>query len=410
MKTVLRAVVLLPVLLLALVAIPSYVIQALAANGDGAIAVWQGAAPLDRTKPMSGTVPTPTPVNGTVPTATPVNGTVPTPTPQPRSSAHFFSVSGHKIIRVIGDRLSQTIYGLADNGWLYRSNNDGRTWALATTAPLVRKFIMNAGNPYVLYGGAGLDCAVPSDNIAPLYRSDDGGVTWVMQPTGRNLRPLLTDPGNPARVFAADCAMLFLSTDGGSSWAAKPDLSATQLWDHYTVVDMSAAALVGDPRPEQPTWDQLFALGVDAAAGGAVAFTGETGDSWVEITNLEQAPLAPVAVVAHLTQAGRIWVVAADGVWTTANFGVNWEFSGDGLPSGLYNGGLNDLTYGPDGMLYLATDLGLYILPPGESVWQVMDVEGAGRRSMESLLLTETNPGQLWVNTDDGVFLTFVSQ
>jgi ligand-binding sensor domain-containing protein len=231
-----------------------------------------------------------------------------------------------------------------------------------------------------------------------------------MQPTGRNLRPLLTNPGNPDMVFAADCTMLYLSTDGGRSWAAKPDISATQLWDRYTVMDMSAAALVGDPQPAQPTWDQIFALGVDTTAAGAVAFTGETGDSWVEITDLEQAPLAPAVILAHLTQAGRVWVVAADGVWTTANFGVNWEFSGEGLPPGLYNGGLNDLTYGPDGMLYLATDLGLFILPPGERAWQLMNVEGAGRRSMENLLLTETNPGQLWVNTDDGVFRVFVSK
>jgi hypothetical protein len=84
--------------------------------------------------------------------------------------------------------------------------------------------------------------------------------------TGMNLRPLLTNPADPDMLFAADCAMIYLSTDGGRTWTAKPDLSAAALWNQYAVADMSAAALVGDPRPQQPDWFQLFALGVDAEA------------------------------------------------------------------------------------------------------------------------------------------------
>ena len=329
-------------------------------------------------------------------------------TPKPGTPANALVVSNRLIVKVIGDRLSSTIYGFAENGWLYRSNNDGRTWALATTTPLLDNFIMNAGDPYVLYGGAGVDCAAPGATAAPMYRSEDGGLTWVTLPTGMNLRPLLTNPVNPDMVFAADCAMLYLSTDGGSTWEAKPDVSAARLWDRYAVVDMGAAALVGDPQPEQPSWEQLFALGADTAAAGVVAFTGEMGDSWVDITNMEEAPVAPVVLVVHLTEAGRVWVVAANGVWTTMNYGIDWEFYGEGLPRNLHNGGLHDLTYDLDGVIYLATDGGMYIQKPGENVWQFMPNKGVERRSMESLLLTETNPTQLWVNTDDGVFRLFV--
>lgn len=422
MKNMIRILLLLPVIVLAAVAVPSLVLQTLAADGS-AWTVSQ-TSPLDTptpTDPGNGTIPTATPTRQPQPTARPTRTptprppapgpapVLPAPTVAPRTgSSDLFTVNGRTIYKVIGDRLSATIYGFAENGWLYRSNNDGRTWALVTTGALTRDFIMNAGNPLVLYSGAGVACSAAESVNAPLHRSDDGGVTWTMVRTGMNLRPLLTNPADPMMLFAADCAMIYLSPDGGRTWRAKLDVSAAALWEQYAVVDMDAAALVGDPQPA-PSWAQLFALGV-ARTGGAVAFTGETGDSWVDITNLDQPPTAPRAVVAHQTQAGRLWVLAADGVWATANFGIDWEFLGDGLPAPLFNGGLHGLTYGLDGALYLATAQGLFTLPPGATAWEFMALPGGARRSIDSLLLTETAPGQLWLNTDDGVVRVFVGE
>lgn len=342
----------------------------------------------------------------TVASAPPALLQPPALSPQPPASPAM--VGGHQIVRVVGDRLSTTLYGLTNNGWLYRSTNDGRTWVMVTTGTLVRDFIMNAGDPNVLYGGLGLNCGSPGSAIAPMYRSDDGGVSWWLLPTARNMRPLLTNPADPNMVFAADCKMLFLSVDGGRTWAARPDVSVTRLWESYFAVDMSAASLIGDPQPAQPAWDQIFAVGADLRRHGVVAFTGEVGESWVEITNLSQTPARPVAVVAHQTQAGQLWVVAADGVWATSNFGIDWELLQEGLPRSLFNGGLMDLTYGPDGSLYLATRIGMYTLQPGYKVWQFMGQPGVERRSMGRLLLTESSPRQIWVNTDEGVFRLFL--
>jgi hypothetical protein len=392
MKNVTRATILLPLILLAAVSAPAFIQQTLAADASGLI--------IRQDSPLA--TPTPTLDEPQPPSAAaPLTAAAPAD-----AAATVLRVSNRDILRVVGDRLSSTLYGLAENGWLYRSWNDGRTWSLVTTAPLVRDFTMNAGNPYVLYGGAGLVCGAPGQTSAPLFRSGDGGATWTMLRTGMNLRPLLTNPADPDMIFAADCAMIYLSTDGGRTWAAKPDLSAASLWNQYAVVDMSAAALVGDPRPQQPDWFQLFALGVDADARGVAAFTGELGDTWVELT--AHAPVDPGVIVAHQTQAGRLWLLAADGVWATTNYGIDWELLNAGLPPHLFAGGLHDLTYGTDGALYLATDLGLYTLPPGEDVWRFVALAGAERRSMERLLLTESSPDQLWINTDEGVLRVFV--
>jgi hypothetical protein len=410
MTNVVRAMLLLPLILLAAVSAPAYVQPTLAADASGLIN--RQDSPLAAPTPAAedadpSLIPAPTAPPADKPQPPSTAATMATASPVD-ASATLLRVSNRDILRVVGDRLSPTLYGLAENGWLYRSSNDGRTWSLATTAPLVRDFTMNAGNPYVLYGGAGLDCGAPGQVSAPLFRSSDGGSTWVMLRTGMNLRPLLTNPADPDMLFAADCAMIYLSTDGGRTWTAKPDLSAAALWNQYAVADMSAAALVGDPRPQQPNWFQLFALGVDAEERGVAAFTGELGDTWVEIT--AHAPANPGVIVAHQTQAGRLWILAADGVWTTANYGIDWELLNAGLPPHLFAGRLHDLTYGTDGALYLATDLGLYTLPPGEQIWRRLAIPGGERRSMERLLLTESSPNQLWVNTDEGVLRVLVGE
>jgi hypothetical protein len=52
----------------------------------------------------------------------------------------------------------------------------------------------------------------------------------------------------------------------------------------------------------------------------------------------------------------------------------------------------------------------LYILPPGAATWQYAGVKDVDLSGAKRLLLTETNPNQLWVTTEDGVFRVVVSK
>ena len=308
-------------------------------------------------------------------------------------------------MKVIGDQLSSTIYAYTEDGWLYRSNRDGRIWFLVTRQPFVDNFIMNAADPNVLYSGMGLDCIHPAAELVPMYKSVDGGRNWFELPKGVNLRPLLTDQGNPDNLFAADCTTVYLTTNGGQTWTAKPEDTEAQLRKNYVPVAMASASLVGDPRPETPHWDQLYAIGNDPVGMGAVAFTGDLGDSWVNITDPSQQPVGAKVVVAARSNGGQLWVVDNYGVWSTIDYGVNWVFTNEGLPRTLTDGGLNDLVYGYNGKLYLATTQGVYekSIDGGEWVRLPSDA-GFNNTNVTSMLMTNTAPRRLWLNTVLGVF------
>ncbi|MCS6825904.1 MAG: hypothetical protein NZ553_04740 [Caldilinea sp.] len=411
MRFLLRSFVFLPALMLALVVIPSAAFSmALGASvglSDKALAnVSNDLTLVSAFTSPPGTVPTPP---GTVPTPP---GTVPQP-PQPTPPAPTFlkdqaTIYPHIIKKVIGDRLSPTIYAFTENGYLYRSDHDGRLWSLVTTAAPVEDFLMSSADPNVLYSGTGVDCRDPRAPNQPFFRSTDGGVTWRELPTAINLRPLLIDPTDPMRLFAADCNMLYLSLDGGRSWQEKPDNAADRLWLTHRVVGMAAAALVEEQETSTPHWRQLYAIGVDRSGNGVVAFSDDEGESWVSLIDPATALESPQMIVAHQTQAGLVWVVTAQGVWTTSDYGVNWS---------LYNRGLreftalraltpNAITYSDEGALYLATVRGLYTKSVADAAWRKVTGTSFDELPLSGLLLTESNPAMLWVNSaEDGVFV-----
>ncbi len=407
MKTLFRTFVVLPALVLALVALPSVVMAAGGPSLTATMAAVFGAPQYDlqQTIPPS-PLPTPTP-HGTVPPPTPRPRPQPqpqpvSPTPAPSKAATGAMLGSYKITKVIGDRLSSTLYVYTDNNWLYRSDLDGRSWYLVVTDPFVGDFLMSASDPNVLYSGEGPNCTSAALTISPMYKSVDGGETWDELPTGLDLKPLLIDQSNPDNVFASDCTTLYLSTDGGQTWSPKPAAAADNLWQTYAPVDMSSGSLVGNPRPAAPHWDQLFAVGNDLQNVGVVAFSGDMGDTWANITDPSQAPVGVTTVLASLYEGGQLWIVDSKGVWSTADYGVNWTFSNNGLQYlGKTNVAMNDLAYGSNGSLYLATGAGLYIQSKVGGVWEKPDDATFNTQNMLSLLITETNPRRLWINAED---------
>jgi photosystem II stability/assembly factor-like uncharacterized protein len=366
------------------------------------------ATPVDPTAtPVN---PTATPVNPTAtpvnPTATPVNPTAtpvnPTATPAP-SGATAANVGTYQIVKVIGDRLSSTIYAYTDNDWLYRSDRNGSGWRMVVTDPAVEDFLMSAADPNVLYSGAGQNCAGSTVAIAPMYKSVDGGETWTELPAGINLKPMLLDPANADILFAADCTTLYLSTDGGESWSPRPAAAADNIWQTYSPADMSSGSLVGSPPPTTPHWDQIFAVGNDVQDAGTVAFTGDQGTTWVTIADPQNPILGAKVVVASLSEGGKLWVAGSKGVWSTADYGVNWSLSKLGLDYLVKtHTSFNDLTYGHNGSLYLATSKGLYVQSEPGGAWRMPDADDVdfSDEAMHSLLITESNPTRLWINAE----------
>jgi ligand-binding sensor domain-containing protein len=114
------------------------------------------------------------------------------------------------------------------------------------------------------------------------------------------------------------------------------------------------------------------------------------------------APLIdPSQIVAHPSQAGQIWVVSAQGVWTTTDFGVRWQPLNQGLIdfTDYASGVLHAVTETPSGQLYLATSRGLYTQSAANPLWTKTGLPSFSSREVVGLLLTDSNPTMLWVNT-----------
>ena len=139
MRASLRIFVLIAVVL-TLVALPSVVMAAGGQSLSATVATMFGASGGDE---VGHRPPPPPPPGGTVPYPTPrPHPPVPPPPPPPppppvhptavpsAGGALPATVGTYKIVRVIGDRLSPTIYAYTDSGWLYRSDFDGRSWYL----------------------------------------------------------------------------------------------------------------------------------------------------------------------------------------------------------------------------------------------------------------------------------------
>ena len=313
---------------------------------------------------------------------------------------------------VIGDRLSSTIYAYSFDGWLYRSDDDGRVWALVSTEPTVDNFVMSAADPDVLYGSDGYDCTDPNAADVLMYKSVDGGVTWIEVADSLNKQPLLAHQGDVDSLFAADCEMLYVTTDGGFSWTAKPDSSPDALWENFRVIDMVAASLVGDPMPDEPNWNQIFAGGINEDGTGVVAFSNDLGESWVRLTpNIDPAPWSLTAITADPFTEGLLAFTEPRSIWFTENYGVNWQVTTKGLSNVLDRGvtgaafGLFDIVYHPNDTLYVATARGLYEKSPASTNWSKVEDTDFDLVQINNVRLSETALEKIWLNTEDGVYI-----
>ena len=332
-------------------------------------------------------------------------------------------IDGQRLQRVIGDRLSSTLYGFDAEGNLLRSTDDGVTWMLVATAPAasaptspeITEFVMSPGDTMVLYSGEGLECgsAVSQDATAePLYRSLDGGVTWEPLQLGDNLVPLLVNPQTENSLLAADCELPYLSVNGGDSWQSKPDRSDEALWDSYRVNEVATSSMVGVSSVDTANWNYLYASGTDEDGAGVVVYSGDAGTTWDRITpRIRPHPRGISSVAADPATAGRLWFTDRNGVWYTEDFGASWQLTILGLEDVLSAGdklditGLTDILYLPSDDIYLATIEGLYRGKPNSGMWTLVEDGEFGVQKIDSLLVTESQPRTLWVNAEDGVYL-----
>lgn len=329
-----------------------------------------------------------------------------TATPMPNAA----SAKGYGLKKVIGNWLSSTIYGYSDNNWLFRTPDNGETWMLISTKPAVEDFVMSPAEPNVLYSGTGQGCSISDADTAPMYKSVNGGMTFVNLANARNLRPLLAHGIDKNILFAADCTSPYLTTDGGFSWIEKLG-GSDSIWTVHHAQEMVAGQFVGDPQPEQPNWDHVYAIGTDKDGNSIIAYTTDSGNTWQNLTPKTEASLLHASAVdADPQTAGKIWSTDSQGVWVKAGIDESWTITFAGLQDLLVDSEagpqlkLNDVVAHPNGSLYLATIHGLYTFSPDAAEWTKIVNGSFDSIEIYNILFTKSNPNVLWLNTANGVF------
>lgn len=150
-----------------------------------------------------------------------------------------------------------------DPNRLFRSDDDGRTWAPSgTELPegfLPERLLVAPSAPGRLYVGGFFPVTRTTPRRAAVYRSNDGGSTWVERPfelrEGEILLYLVgVDPSDPDRLWAHASGetheRLTLSTDGGDSWTDVRTLEVDTTFDRPFAFALSpdGTAWFGNPE------------------------------------------------------------------------------------------------------------------------------------------------------------------
>jgi photosystem II stability/assembly factor-like uncharacterized protein len=313
------------------------------------------------------------------------------PTARPGADGRV-RIGGVVVQRVTGDRRSATAYGLTQQGALYRSDDNGLYWDLVTADPELSDFLFSPADPSILYSSLPIVCG--SDPVgSPVAISDNGGVSWRVVETPAPLEPLWASSDDDLVAIASACDGLYRTNDAGASWQQLTP-AGDPLWLQSRAVQIEEVE--GD----------LYALLQSEVGASFVALSSDDGASWSVISpvGMEQ-PFRATALAVDPSQPGRLWAAGEQGVWVTEDQGQFWGLSAGGLEDviGREGAAIHDVAWHPRDLLFVATEGGFYSKPATERTWERLGVETVGLR-IESLLLTESSPRRLWLNSEIGVY------
>lgn len=284
------------------------------------------------------------------------------------------------------------VYAATPAAGLFRSIDSGESWHFVAYGPgrkRMRILSVDPRNPNRLYA------ALLPDGFNPfgVYRSDDGGRRWrLSRGLPAETTAITFDRRDPARIYAATSNGLFLSHDGGDTWAqlALPNVSllavalppshpGVVLVSNYTsesrqiqrsedggrtfvpVAEESVDGFVFDPtRPGRVygygfsiltivrsddmgmTWTRLEAnnllqtLAITPAGvllagtyGSGVIRSLDGGESWSPKPSRDSRPVDDVNSLAVLRN--RVLAGGSRGIWRGTIEGREWRAASDGL-------------------------------------------------------------------------------
>jgi photosystem II stability/assembly factor-like uncharacterized protein len=207
------------------------------------------------------------------------------------------------------------------------------------------------------------------------FLSENGGETWIEASqgyTGLGVFALIVDPQDPSRVLAKN----YTSLDGGQTWkpAAIPEFETYTLWPAASETETRILAgheEVWAGRMGSSDWISMKLVDLENELTA-----GRIEDSRMLIAALGVSPLNNQVLYAgfsHGNCAQGIWErcvgVATPGFFRSVDGGTHWERL-ENTPWHPYASLKMDLDPQRDGVLYVATAVGLYLSQDGGANWE----------------------------------------
>ncbi|MDI9339006.1 MAG: T9SS type A sorting domain-containing protein [Sediminibacterium sp.] len=160
------------------------------------------------------------------------------------------------------DPTGNRLYAGSVTGGIFLTNDGGLNWSPLTDQSNVKNISCLAQSPNgVIYAGTGENYARP--NQLAKTRPGTGVYTFanntLLQVAGTstmgNINKIVINPANAQRIYVASATGLYVSTDGGTTWAAGTSPTVTgQAYDLELASDGSAYVSVGDITGGSKVW------------------------------------------------------------------------------------------------------------------------------------------------------------
>jgi len=341
----------------------------------------------------------------------------------------------------IGGRLTSIVHHPADPGRIWVGSAGGGVWyspdaGQSWQAQWHDQDVLNVGslalhptNPEILYCGTG-EANLSADSYpgVGIYKTEDGGQSWQLLAGAetaripRRIGVIAIDPSDPDHIRLGgvgfdevgqknDFGGMYVSRDGGVTWARETFVSKDNYWCHAIVFDPSRPAT-------------LYATMTARGMANGIYRSADGGQSWRQLTQGLPSPdrFGRTSLAISRSKPNVLYALAADaasdradlvlGVFRSADGGDSWtNVAGDHFEAeAQINYGNTIVVHPEDPNFVLCGGVDLHLTRNGGATWTQVTHWNARRTDPDyahadhhCLAMPAAQPGRIYTTNDGGL-------